>query len=107
MPNKFTFKITPLAESDIDLTLSYIAIHLCNEKAASNLYLKIEETIEMVCMFPFSSADCKCFLISDENIRHVPIDNYCLIYEIKEEEKRLDILRFCFSKMDLTKMSFK
>lgn len=107
MQNNYTFKMTPLAESDIDSALTYIMVKLCNEKAASDLYFKIEKAIENVCMFPFASTDCKCFLIADENIRHVPIDNYCLVYEIKEEEGRIDILRFRFAKMDLTKFVLK
>lgn len=107
MSNKFNYKMTPLAESDIDSALNYIAINLCNEKAAGDLYLKIEEAIETVCEFPFASADCQCFLITDENIRHVPIGNYCMVYEIKEKEKRIDILRFRFLKMDLKKLTLK
>lgn len=107
MSNKYTFKMTPFAEFDVDSALTYLTDNLCNEKAAGDLYLKIEKAIETICEFPFASTDCKCFLVEDEKIRHVPIDNYCLVYEIKKEEKRIDILRFRFAKMDLTKLSLK
>ncbi len=103
MSNKYTFRITPLAEQDIDSALSYIAENLCNDKAASDLFIKIESAVERVCAFPRSSADCRCFMIADENVRHVPVDNYVLIYEIVDELKEIRILRFRYSAMNLKK----
>lgn len=96
--------MTPLASQDMDSALGYIAENLCNEKAARELYFGIERGIETICEFPYSSPDCKLFLITDEKIRHILIDNYALIYEIKEEEKEIVILRFRFSKMNLKKV---
>lgn len=100
MSDKYTYRLTPLAESDIDSALEYIAESLCNPKAASDLYMKLERAIDTVCDFPYSSADCRRFLIQDESIRHVPVDNYVLIYEIEDELKEIRILRFRFSKMN-------
>ena len=107
MSNKYTFKLTPLAEQDIDSALNYIAENLCNAKAATDLFSKIESTIDTICAFPRSSSDCLCFLIQDENIRHVPIDNYVLIYEIVDELKEIRILRFRYSKMNLKNVELK
>ncbi len=107
MSNKYTFKLTPLAEQDIDSALNYIAENLCNAKAASDLYIEIESTIDTICAFPRSSSDCLCFLIQDENIRHVPLDNYVLIYEIVDELKEIRILRFRYSKMNLKNVELK
>ncbi len=96
--------MTPLAESDIDSALDYIANQLCNGQAASDLFVKIENAIENICTFPYSSADCTYFLVNDESIRHVLIDNYVMIYEIKEQEKQINILRFHYTRMDLTRL---
>lgn len=101
MSNKYTFRLTPLAEQDIDGALEYIAESLCNPKAASGLLFKIEKAIDTACSFPLSAADCLCFLITDENIRHIQIDKYALIYEISEELKEIRILRFRYSRMNL------
>lgn len=101
MSNKYTFRLTPLAEQDIDSALGYIAENLCNAKAAADLYIKIENAIDTICAFPRSSSDCLCYLVQDENIRHIPIDNYVLIYEIVDALKEIRILRFCYSKMNL------
>ncbi|MCH5158936.1 MAG: type II toxin-antitoxin system RelE/ParE family toxin [Clostridiales bacterium] len=107
MANKYGFRFTPLAESDIDSALSYISITLCNGQAALKLLSDIEKTITTICEFPYSFADCKRFLVQDENIRHVSIDNYVFIYEIREQEKQLNILRFLYSRMDLAKTDIR
>ncbi len=105
MASEYSYKLTPLAEQDIDSTLAYISQTLCNKKAALDLIDKIEHAISAVCEFPYSAADCKIFLITDENIRHVPIDNYVLIYEIANDEKCVRILRFRYAKTDLSKLT--
>lgn len=107
MSNKYTFRFTPLAEQDIDSALNYIAETLCNAKAASDLYAEIESAIGQICEFPRSSSDCLCYLIADENIRHVPVGNYVLIYEIVDELKEIRILRFRYSRMNLRNVDLK
>ena len=104
MSNKYTYYLTPLAEQDIDSALDYITIQLCNEQAAIALLDKLESTIDTACAFPFSFDDCKCYLIDDKNIRHVPIENFVLIYEIKEEAKHINVLLFRYAKMDLKRL---
>ncbi|HBN12476.1 MAG TPA: hypothetical protein DD415_02565 [Clostridiales bacterium] len=107
MSNKYTFRLTPLAEQDIDSALNYIAENLYNAKAASDLYMQIESAIGTICAFPRSSSDCLCFLIQDENIRHIPVDNYVLIYEIVDELKEIRLLRFRYSRMNLKNVELK
>ncbi len=104
MSNKYAYKLTPLAESDIDSALDYISNQLCNGQAAGDLLDKIENTIENICTFPYSSADCTYFLVNDESVRHVLIDNYVLIYEVKEQAKQINILRFRYTRMNLTQL---
>ena len=104
MASKYNYQLTPLAEQDIDSALAYITETLCNGQAAVKLLDDIENAIATICEFPYSSADCKLFLVQDENIRHVLVDNYVLVYEIKEEEKQLNLLRFRYTRMDLTKL---
>ena len=41
MADKYSYRITPLAEEDIDGVLAYIANNLCNTKAAKDLLNKI------------------------------------------------------------------
>ena len=100
MANKYRFRFTPLAEQDIDGVLAYISETLCNEKAAIDLLDAIERAIGTICEFPYSSADCRAFLVTEEHIRHILVENYVLIYEIDEEERSIDILRFRYTRMD-------
>ncbi len=102
MASKYRFRLTPLAEQDIDSALVYISETLCNGKAAIDLLDKIAHAIETICEFPYSAADCKLFLVTDEMIRHIPVENYVMIYEIKDE-KSVNILRFRYTRMDLSK----
>lgn len=104
MPNKFDFILSPNAEDNIDSALAYISENLANPKAAIDLLDELDKTIELACEFPFSSADCTCFLISDPNFRHVPVDHYTLVYEIDAPHERLNILFFRYSGMDITKI---
>lgn len=65
MASEYRYKLTPLAEQDIDSALAYISQTLCNKKAALDLIDKIEHTISTICKFPYSASDCKVFFISD------------------------------------------
>ena len=107
MTNKYKFFLTPLAVSDIDETLAYISGNLANPVAASALLKQIDETIDRIRLFPFANSDCSCFMIQDQNIRHVQIGNYVMIYEVDKEKSSINILRFRYSAMDLTSVELK
>ena len=106
MAGKYSFQLTPLAEQDIDEVLVYITETLCNGQAAIDLLDKMQHAIDTICEFPYSSTDCKRFLVTDENIRHILVENYVMIYEIREDKKDIRILRFCYTRMDLGKLIF-
>ncbi len=107
MDNKYQRKITDTAQQDITSTVNYIAINLCNVKASNDLLKKIRSAADNICMFPRAHTDCKCFMIDDENIRHTTIDNYVLIYEISDETKQINILRFVYAKKNLINIAVK
>ncbi|MBR5279578.1 MAG: type II toxin-antitoxin system RelE/ParE family toxin [Clostridia bacterium] len=100
MRGRYNYKFTKLAMEDIDQALSYIANVLVNPIAARKLYTQIECAIHYICSFPYASPDCSCYLIGEEQIRHIKVGNYILIYEIKVEIHTIYILRFCYAKMD-------
>lgn len=105
MANKYNYNFTPLAEEDVDSILTYLSEKLLNGKAAVDLFAKIERTVENICEFPYSYADCSCFLITNESIRRAVIDNYVLVYEVIEETKQINFLRFRYAKMNLMKIN--
>lgn len=107
MADNYTYTLTRLAAQEIDEVIAYISEKLHNVKAANDLQDKIEQTIEQACVLPYGFPDCEIYYITDEKVRHVPIDNYVLIYEIYEEKKQISILRFRYAKMDLEGITTK
>ncbi len=101
---KYNYKFTETAKNDLSAVLDYIATKLCNIKAANNILQKIENSIEQIRTFPYAQSDCKEYLIEDNLIRKIIIDNYVLVYQINEDEKLIIILRFRYAQMDLTKL---
>lgn len=107
MPSDFRYFLTPLALQDIDETLAYISDELCNPQAAEALLDSLEQTMKEVCAYPYAFPDCSLFFIQDAHIRHVPVRNYLAVYEIDEERRQIDLLRFRYAKTDLKNTPFK
>ena len=107
MPSDFRYFLTPLALQDIDETLAYISDELCNPQAAATLLDSLEQTMKEVCAYPYAFPDCSLFFIQDARIRHVPVGNYLAVYEIDEERRQIDLLRFRYAKTDLKNTPFK
>ena len=100
----YSYKLTPLAVSDINDALDYISERLLNPGAAKNLYRALEKEITAVCDNPFSFPDCSYYLIDSVTIRHSVVGNYVLIFEISQSEKLIKILRFLYGGMDISHM---
>ena len=94
----YDYEITDKAKEDIDRALEYIAVKLSNIKAASNLFIEIEETIEKICRYPLSYPDCSYFYIKDTSYRHAIINNYTLVYRISND--KIIIIRLKHSKQN-------
>lgn len=101
----YLYKFTPLALSDIDEALDYIAGNLSNPTAADNLYQKLKGEIESICDRPYSFPDCSYYLIDDENIRHTVVGSYVLVFEVSKGEKLIKILRFLYGGRDIPNMN--
>ena len=107
MQSNFSYKLTPLALQDIDDTLAYISDKLVNAKAAADLLDALEHTLEQICAYPYAFPDCSLFLITDPSIRHAPVNNYLIVYEIDEEEQQINVLRFHFARTDMANTPLK
>ena len=107
MSDKYSYRITELCQSDMDDALGYISYQLHNPDAAEALYFKIEKEIEYITHYPFSRADCQYYYISDPNYRHSNIGNYVMVYYVDEDENEIRILRFIYSKMDISNIEME
>lgn len=107
MQNNFRYFLTPLALQDIDETLGYISGELHNPQAAAALLDSLEQTMERICTYPYAYPDCSLFFIQDAHIRHAPVGNYLVVYEIDEEKQKINVLRFRYAKTDLKNTPFQ
>ena len=100
----YRYKLTPLALADIDEALGYISEKLSNPTAAKRLYRTLLAELDGVCGNPFAYPNCACYLIDNESIRHTLAGNYALIFEVRREEKQVNILRFLYGGRDIAHM---
>lgn len=105
--SNYQYQFTRLALSDMDGALSYIQNTLDNPIAAQNLVHEIDKAIQKIRNFPFAYPDCSVYLIQDQNIRHINVKHYVLIYEIDQAHTTLHILRFLYAKMDFSDIPVK
>lgn len=99
MADKYSYEYTDFALSSIVDTLDYIEFTLMNPQAADNLLKSIEESIDNACLFPYAAPP---FSEEVTDIKKVIVENYKLFYIIKENEKRISILKLLYSGMDIT-----
>ena len=94
----YNYKFTQWAESDLEKNLSYIEYSLHNPTAAKALYRKTFEAIDVICAFPQSGAEVNNVYYFSEPLRRILIDNYILYYQILDEEKLINIVRFVYGR---------
>lgn len=107
MDSNYTYKLTDTALDDIDNAINYIANILHAEESAKSLYYQIEEKIDIICKTPTIQHNCKYYNIDDENFRYIHIKNYALFFHINKTKKQIEILRFLYAKMNITKEDIK
>ena len=103
----YSYKLTPLAETDIDDALGYISGTLSNPSAAGNLYQALVREIGEICDNPYGFPDCSYYLIDDATIRHSVIGNYVLVFEVDEDSQIIKVLRFLYGGMDISHTSLQ
>lgn len=97
----YQYKLTPLAVSDINDTLDYIANKLMNPSAAEHLFHELRQEIIRISENPYSFPDCSYYLIDDDTIRHSVVGHYVLIFAVSEADQTIHILRFLYGAMDI------
>ena len=84
MAFKFGYRLTKIAESDLEGIVSYITVDLANPQAAANFVDKLQNTIEETRAFPESGS------LVEENIIYI----LRIVYgkrDLDEILKKLDI----------------
>lgn len=80
---------TSKAFSDLSDILNYISVELANKKVTKDFYIKLEESIEIICSFPYSQPIYQNAFMHASDIRYSKIGNYLMFYSVDKDEKWL------------------
>lgn len=83
MDNKIRILFTPKATREIDEIINYIAINLANPKAANDLYIEFEKTLNTIIDFPLSGPISE--LPFPYKLHKVYFGNYIIFYNFSND----------------------
>ena len=75
-----------MARLDMEQIFNYIAVELCNPKAAIGQINDFEKAFENVCTFPESCPYINKEYGKDKSLRKLIVNNYIAFYRIKDNE---------------------
>lgn len=95
-----TYKIiyTQKALADLDAVASYIKLKLCNISASDRIIENFFGEGDSLVTFPTRYPLCHDEVLHMWEIRFVPVKNYLLFYIVREDEQKVYVLRFLYSK---------
>lgn len=99
----YSYRLTPLAEADLDETLGYLSGKLDSPAAALNLLHDVIAAMETACLMPYANPNCEHSFIQDSAYRHVRVRNYILVYRVNEKTGTIEVLRFLYARRDISK----
>lgn len=101
-----TYKIiyTQKALADLDAVASYIKLKLCNISASERILENFFGEGDSLVTFPTRYPLCHDEVLHMWGIRFVPVKNYLLFYIVREDEQKVYVLRFLYSKRNWQKI---
>ena len=95
--NRYTIRLTPIADQDIEEISDYIAYELNNEIAAVDFLEKLEYQILRLEEFPFSCEVVTEKLLRLKGYRKLLVNNYIVFYIVDEQKREVDIVRVLYA----------
>ena len=89
MASKYTLKVFPMAQKDMEQIFEYIAVQLCNPTAAIGQINDFEKAFESVCAFPESCPQIQNEYVKDKSLRKLVVNNYIAFYRVKDNEVQI------------------
>ena len=83
--SRFSYDLSPLAESDLDEIINYIAMELSAPQAASRLIDNIQSAVERICDHPFSCPLLKDKILREKGYRLLIVQNFNIFYLVKDQ----------------------
>lgn len=91
----------PIAKSDIDNIIHYIAINLQNKSAAKKLAESFIDGANSILNFPYGSSIYQPIGILKNEYRSIRIKNFLMFYTIDEKEKLVIVVRVLYQKRNI------
>lgn len=91
----------PIAKSDIDNIIHYIAINLQNKSAAKKLAESFIDGANSILNFPYGSSIYQPMGILKNEYRSIRIKNFLMFYTIDEKEKLVIVVRVLYQKRNI------
>ena len=98
--NKFSYRLSNAAESDIDEIITYIAEDLGNPDAAQSFIDEMIKRIEDLCEMPRIGNIVENDLIHRNNIRRILVHNHILYYFIDDQNRIINVMRVVYNRRD-------
>ncbi|GHU98652.1 hypothetical protein FACS1894211_02750 [Clostridia bacterium] len=93
MPNKYTLKLMPQAERDLNEIDDYITFELCNEKAATDLIDAIQAALNGLKDMPRKCPESDIPELKRDGYRKCVVGNYIALYKLDDKEKAVEVAR--------------
>lgn len=94
MENNLKLIIFPLAQTDLEEILNYIAHDLCNPSAAISLIYDFEEAFKKICVFPECCPYINNEYVQDKTLRKLIVNKYIVCYRLKNNE--IQVIRILY-----------
>lgn len=97
---RYSIEITEPAENDLSEVGLYISKELLEPNIAKKIVNKIGEEILTLEELPLRHALVGDEILASQGIRKIIIDNYIVFYIVKEERKKVTVLRILCGRRD-------
>lgn len=91
----------PIAKSDIDNIIHYVAINLQNKSAAKKLAESFIDGANSILDFPYGYSIYRPIGILKNEYRSIRIKNFLMFYAIDEKEKLVTVVRVLYQKRNI------
>ena len=95
---KYKVVITKSANVDIRKAVAYIEYELDNHPAAVSFIDKTEKLIHSLSEMPKRYPLADDYILHNQGVRMVPINNYLLFYSVTDHDKTVSVLRVLYAR---------
>jgi toxin ParE1/3/4 len=93
-----------IVHEDIDSSYKYIAEKLGAPKSAENLIQEIIEKLNYIKRTPYSRPLVQDNYLASLGIRSIKVKNYVIYYNVDENAKKINVIRFFYNKRNWIKL---